>query len=181
MSKVLVPIATGFEEIEAITIIDILRRADIEVVTAGLNRKCVLGAHGIEIKTGVHIDDVNSRDFDMIILPGGMPGSENLKNSKTVQALLGEMDQNGKYIGAICAAPIALAQAEVLKSSYTCYPSFEQKITQSTYTSSEDVVCDQNIITAKGPSTAMKFSLEIVDKLCGKEKMLEIKRQLLLC
>lgn len=82
MSRVLVPIATGFEEIEAITIIDVLRRADIEVITAGLDRKCVKGAHGIQIKTEMHIDDVKSNEFDMIVLPGGMPGSMNLKNSK---------------------------------------------------------------------------------------------------
>lgn len=180
MPRVLVPIATGFEEIEAITIIDVLRRANIEVITAGLDRKCVKGAHGIEIKTEFHIDDVKSEGFDMIVLPGGMPGSLNLKNSEKVQSLLGEMDQGGKYIGAICAAPIALAEAEVLKSTYTCYPSFEANITNTTYMKSEDVVSDQNIITANGPKSAIKFSLEIVEKLCNKSKMEEIKSQLLL-
>lgn len=180
MPKVLVPIATGFEEIEAITIVDVLRRADIEVVMAGVERKQVIGAHGIEIKTSTHINDINSNEFDMIILPGGMPGSLNLKNSQKVQSLLGEMDQGGKYIGAICAAPIALAEAEVLKSSYTCYPSFEKDITDSTYMKNEDIVMDQNTITANGPKSAMKFSLEIVEKLCSKEKREEIESQLLL-
>jgi len=180
MPKVLVPIATGFEEIEAITIIDVLRRADIEVLTAGIDRKCVKGAHGIEIKTELHIDDTNSEEFDMIILPGGMPGALNLKNSPKIQSLLGEMDQGGKYIGAICAAPIALAEADVLKSMYTCYPSFEANIKNTTYMKSENVVCDQNIITANGPKSAIEFSLEIVEKLCGNDKMNEIKSQLLL-
>lgn len=180
MPRVLVPIATGFEEIEAITIIDVLRRADIEVVTAGLERKCVKGAHGIEIKTEAHLDDISSRDFDMIVLPGGMPGSANLKSSEKVLTLLGEMDQGGKYIGAICAAPIALAEAEVLKSTYTCYPSFEENITNATYMKNEDVVCNQNIITANGPKSAIQFSLEIVEKLCNKKIMENIKRQLLL-
>ena len=180
MPRVIVPLATGFEEIEAITIIDVLRRAEIEVVTAGLERRCVKGAHGIEIKTDLHIDDVNSEEFDMIILPGGMPGSMHLKNSKKIQSLLGEMDQGGKYIGAICAAPIALDEAEVLKSVYTCYPSFEENITNVTYMKSEDVVCDQNIITANGPKSAIKFSLEIIEKLSGENKMKEIKSQLLL-
>ncbi|RKX80483.1 MAG: DJ-1 family protein [Spirochaetes bacterium] len=180
MLKVLVPMAIGFEEIEAITIVDVLRRADIEVVMAGVERKQVIGAHGIEIKTQVHIDDVNSSEFDMIILPGGMPGSLNLKNSAKVQSLLGEMDQGGKYIGAICAAPIALFEAEVLKSSYTCYPSFEDGIKNSNYLKDEDVVCDQNIITSNGPKSAIKFSLEIVEKLCGVDKMQEVKAQLLL-
>lgn len=180
MPRVLVPIAVGFEEIEAITIIDVLRRADIEVITAGLDRKCVKGAHGIEIKTDVHIEDVESENFDMIVLPGGMPGSMNLKNSKKVQDLLGEMDQGGKYIGAICAAPIALAEAQILKSMFTCYPSFEEHIRNATYIKSEDVVSDQNIITANGPKSAIKFSLELVEKLCNKNKMEEIKNQLLL-
>ncbi|WP_458701165.1 DJ-1 family glyoxalase III [Sulfurospirillum sp. 1307] len=180
MPRVLVPIATGFEEIEAITIIDILRRADIDVVTAGLERRCVKGAHGIEIKTDLHVDDVKSNEFDMIVLPGGMPGSLNLKNSSKIKSLLGEMDHDGKLIGAICAAPIALNEAGVLKSSYTCYPSFEEDIKRSKYISSEDVVSDQNIITSNGPKSAIKFSLTLVEKLISKDKKEEIQRQLLL-
>ena len=180
MPKVLVPIATGFEEIEAISIVDILRRADIEVVTAGLDRKCVKGAHGIEIKCDLHIDDIKSNEFDMVVLPGGMPGSLNLKNSKSIQKILGEMDQNGKYIGAICAAPIALNEAGVLKSSYTCYPSFEEQIDSSKYMANEDVVSDQNIITSNGPKSAINFALTLIEKLLGKEKKEEIKKQLLL-
>ena len=180
MSKVLVPIASGFEEIEAITIIDVLRRAKIEVVTAGLDKRSVLGVHGVEIKTDVHIDDVNSDDFDMIVLPGGMPGSSNLAENSSVLKLLGQMNESEKYIGAICAAPLALDRAGVLKNSFTCYPSFEKNIKHTGYISSEDVVCDENIITSRGPSTAMKFSLMIVEKLCGKELSNSVKAQLLL-
>lgn len=180
MSKVLVPMAIGFEEIEAITIIDVLRRADIEVVMAGVEAKQVIGAHGVEIKTTIDIDDVKSSDFDMIVLPGGMPGSLNLKNSQKVQSLLSEMDQDGKYIAAICAAPIALDEAGVLKNSYTCYPSYDKQIKSSTYVSNADVVSDQNIITSIGPKSAIEFSLEIVKILCGEEKMQSIKKQLLL-
>ena len=180
MPRVLVPIAIGFEEIEAITIVDILRRADVDVVMAGLDRKCVKGAHGIEIKCDVHIDDIKSNEFDMIVLPGGMPGSLNLKNSSKIQEILGEMDQDGKLIGAICAAPIALSEAKVLKSSYTCYPSFEEQIESSKYICDEDVVSDQNIITSNGPKSAMKFALMLVEKLCSSDKKEEIKQQLLL-
>ena len=175
MKKVLVPIAEGFEEIEAITIVDILRRADIEVIMAGLDRKRIKGAHGIEIKCDIHIDDVKSNEFDMIVLPGGMPGGLNLKNSKKVQELLGEMDQDGKLIGAICAAPIALNEAKVLKSSYTCYPSFEEQIDKSKYISSEDIVSDQNIITSNGPKSAIKFALMLVEKLSSNEKKKKLK------
>jgi 4-methyl-5(b-hydroxyethyl)-thiazole monophosphate biosynthesis len=180
MPRVLVPIATGFEEIEALTIIDVLRRAQIEVITAGLEKKCVLGAHGVEIKTEIHIDDVSSVGFDMIVLPGGMPGALHLANNKKVQELLGEMDQNAKYIGAICAAPMALFKAGVLKNSYTCYPSFEEKIHASKYIATEDVVSDQNIITSRGPGTAMQFSLTLVEKLCGEEMANSIRAELLL-
>ncbi len=180
MPKVLVPIATGFEEIEAITIIDILRRADIEVVTAGLDKERLVGAHGVEIKTDTHIDDVSSKDFDMIVLPGGMPGATGLTNNQKVQQLLSEMDQDAKYIGAICAAPMALSKAGVLKNFYTCYPSFEEKIKNSKYIETEDVISDQNIITSRGPATAMKFSLTLIEKLCGKELADSIKSQLLL-
>lgn len=180
MAKVLVPIAIGFEEIEAITIIDVLRRAKIAVVTAGLDKRSVLGAHSIEIKTDVHIDDVNSDDFDMIVLPGGMPGSLNLAENSSVIKLLKQMNQSKKYIGAICAAPMVLERAGVLKNSFTCYPSFEKNISNSGYIASEDVVCDENIITSRGPSTAIAFSLMIIEKLCNKEISLEIKKQLLL-
>jgi 4-methyl-5(b-hydroxyethyl)-thiazole monophosphate biosynthesis len=180
MSKVLVPIASGFEEIEAITIIDVLRRAKIEVVTAGLDKRSVLGVHGVEIKTDVHIDDVKSDDFDMIVLPGGMPGSSNLAENSSVLKLLGQMNESKKYIGAICAAPMALDRAGVLKNSFTCYPSFETNIKHTGYIGSEDVICDENIITSRGPGTAIKFSLMIVEKLCGKELSNSVKAQLLL-
>ncbi len=180
MAKVLIPIAVGFEEIEAITIVDILRRAGVEAVMAGVDKKQITGAHGIEIKADMHIDDVKPSEFDMVVLPGGLPGSTNLKESKKVQEILGQMDHDGKLIGAICAAPIALAEAGVLKSSYTCYPSFEKQIDDSRYNPEADVVCDQNIITSNGPKSAMKFALTLVEKLCSKEKKEEIEKQLLL-
>lgn len=178
MPKVLVPIASGFEEIEAITIIDVLRRAGIDVVTVCLDKRCVLGAHEVQIKTDGHIDDVYSDEYDMIVLPGGMPGSRNLKNSAKLQELIGQMDQGAKYIGAICAAPIALAKAGVIKSAYTCYPSFEEEVGKG-YIPNEDVVSDQNIITSQGPASALVFSFAIIEKLCGESKSQEIKKQLL--
>lgn len=180
MSKVLVPLAMGFEEIEAMTIIDILRRAEVEVVIAGLGKKQVIGAHDVKVQTDMHIEDVNSSDFDMIVLPGGLPGATNLQKDKTVQRLLKEFDKQNKSIGAICAAPIALESAGVLKENYTCYPSFESNIREEGYISNKDVVSDKNIITSRGPGTAMTFALAIVSKLCGDDKASEIKSQLLL-
>jgi 4-methyl-5(b-hydroxyethyl)-thiazole monophosphate biosynthesis len=180
MSKVLVPIASGFEEIEAITIIDLLRRADIEVVTACLERRRVIGAHGIKVLADMHIEDVDYREFDMIVLPGGIPGAINLRDNAVVQDLLSKFDNDYKFIGAICAAPIALSQAKVLKKAYTCYPSFEEQIDNKGYVADEDVVSDQNIITSRGPATAINFSLNLIYKLCGNDVSEQIKNQLLL-
>lgn len=180
MAKVLIPLATGFEEIEALTLVDILRRANIDVITAGLDNKSITGAHNITVKTDVLLETVDHQHFDMIVLPGGLPGTEFLVKSEKVQHLLKDFDLNNKLIGAICAAPWALATANVLKSSYTCYPSFEDTIKYKGYRDDLDVVCDENIMTSKGPATAMIFALEIVRKLAGKDKYLEIKSGLLL-
>lgn len=180
MPKVLVPLASGFEEIEAITIIDLLRRADVEVVSACLDRRRVIGAHGIKILADMHIEDVDYRQYDMIVLPGGMPGAANLQNSKIIQELLGKFDNDNKFIGAICAAPIALDSAKILKKAYTCYPSYEKTIKNEGYVDSENVVSDQNIITSKGPGTAFVFVLDLIEKLCGEDKALEVKKGLLL-
>ncbi len=180
MQKVLVPLASGFEEIEAVTIIDLLRRADIDVVTACLDRRRVIGAHGIKILADTHIDDIDYREFAMIVLPGGIPGATNLRDNQTVQDLLGKFDKDNKYIGAICAAPIALANAKVLKKAYTCYPSFENQIENKGYLPDQVVVSDQNIITSRGPSTAIAFSLDLISKVCGEDVAQNIKTQLLL-
>ena len=179
MSKVLVPLASGFEEIEAMSIIDILRRADIDVVVAGLGKKQVVGTHGVKVQADAHIEDMNSDEFDMIVLPGGLLGATNLQKDKYVQKLLKDFNKQNKSIGAICAAPIALESAGVLKENYTCYPSFEVNIKEEGYTAKEDVVNDENIMTSRGPATAMAFGLAIVEKLCGDEKSSEIKSQLL--
>ena len=128
MAKILVPIANGFEEIEAISVIDICRRAGIEVVTAGVEDKVLIGAHNIKIEMDKKIDEVKSSDFDMIVLPGGLPNAFTLAEDKDVQRLLKEFEEKNKKIGAICAAPYALHKAGVLNQNYTCYPSFEKKI-----------------------------------------------------
>ncbi len=179
MKKVLLPISNGFEEIEACTIIDILRRAELDVKIAALEELNTKGAHDIQILCDCLLDEVSSSDFDMIVLPGGLPNAFNLANSKKVQELLKEFKKEDKYLAAICAAPYALHKADVLSKNYTCYPSFEEKIRLDGYKNDEKVVFDTKVITSSGPATAMEFALKLVEILCGKEKYQELKEGLL--
>ncbi|OCL88474.1 Chaperone protein YajL [Aliarcobacter thereius] len=179
MAKILVAIADGFEEIEAINIIDICRRADINVVSAGVENKILTGAHNIKIEMDKKIDELCSDDFDMIVLPGGLPNAFTLAEDKSVQKLLKEFKVKNKKIAAICTAPYALHKAEVLEKNYTCYPSFETKIRLDGYKPNEDVVIDGNIITSRGPATATKFALELVKILKGEEIYKSVKDGLL--
>ncbi|WP_299225489.1 DJ-1 family glyoxalase III [uncultured Campylobacter sp.] len=177
--KVAIVLANGFEEIEAVSLIDILRRAEIDAVSVGLDKKCVCGAHGIEMIADEILDDMKVSEFDMIVLPGGLPGAENLAKSEKLGKILRDFDANNAKIGAICAAPWALATAGVLKSSYTCYPGFESQIAHPGYTNSANVVKDQNIMTSRGPATAMEFALQIVRELKGEQVYSKLKSDLL--
>lgn len=168
MAKVLMPLAEGFEEIEAMTIVDILRRAKIEVVMAALLPGPVVGAHNVSIVPDTTIDAVNADAFEMIILPGGQPGSDNLNADPRIHALLHEFASGEKLIGAICAAPIVLAAAGLLKGKCaTCYPAYINNLDGAAY-EDKAVVSDGNLITSKGPGTAMSFGFEIVARLAGR-------------
>ena len=179
MSKVLVIISNGFEEIEAVSIIDILRRAEIEVTIASVENIKTIGAHNITIIADKMVEEINSDNHDMIVLPGGLPNAFTLAENNKVQSLLKEFKNKDKFIGAICAAPYALHEANVLDEKYTCYPSFEKKISSSTYTNEADVIVDKKVITSKGPATAMQFGLELVKILKGEEIYTKIKNGLL--
>lgn len=179
MSKLLVPISNGFEEIEAISIIDVCRRAGIEVITAGVEDNILIGAHNIKIETDKKISEVSSDNFDMIALPGGLPNAFTLAENSDVQRLLKEFKEKNKKIAAICAAPYALHKANVLNENYTCYPSFEEKIKDEGYINNKNVVIDSNVVTSKGPATAMEFALEIVKILKGDEVYFSVKNGLL--
>lgn len=180
MSKVLIIISTGFEEIEAISIIDILRRAQIEVTIATINELQTNGAHNIIISADIKLENIkNIEDFDMVVLPGGAENTFNLAESHLVRKTLQKMKKENKFIGAICAAPYALHEANVLNDKYTCYPSFEQKIDSSTYVENEKVVTDDKVITSQGPATAMQFALELVKTLKGEKIYMEVKNGLL--
>jgi len=179
MARVCVPLARGFEEIEAVSLIDVMRRGGIEVVVAGVNEELVTGANGITVKADTDIKYVIADDLDMIVLPGGWEGTHVLAENETVQELLREMKAKDKIVGAICAAPFALKQAGVLNPHYTCYPSVEEQIGTEGYTDKEKVVIDGNVMTSRGPGTAICFGLAIVKKLVGEETYQELREGLL--
>ena len=171
--KILVPLAEGFEEIEAITIIDLLRRANLEVITASLTDNLeVKGGHNIIIKADTILDKVIDEDFDAISLAGGMGGMNNLKNDKRIIEKIQKMYKDKKLVSAVCASPIVLGEAKVLKGKYTCYPSCEKSINMREYIEKDLVVVDENVITSKGPATSILFALEIVKYLTGKNEEL---------
>lgn len=179
MANILIPISNGFEEIEAISIIDVCRRANIEVTIAAVEDLTTIGAHNIKIQADCKIEDISSDDFEMIVLPGGLPNAFTLAENSRVQLLLKEFKDKNKKIGAICAAPYALYKAGVLNKNYTCYPSFEKKIKEDGYFSNKDIVIDDKVITSRGPATAMIFALEIVKILCDEKIYIEVKDCLL--
>lgn len=181
MSKVLVPLAEGFEETEAVSIIDVLRRADVEVLMASLNdNMLVRGANNIVIQADLHVKDVTADELDMVVLPGGWGGTHALAEDENVQRLLREMDVKNKNIGAICAAPFALNAAGVLKEKYTCYPSVEEQIREEGYMGDKEMVVeDANVMTSRGPGTALCFGLAIARKLKGKATYKALKEGLL--
>jgi len=178
--KVLVILADGFEEIEAITPIDVLRRAGLEVTLAGLSGTTVSGAHGVKFQADVTLDDYKGLP-DLVVLPGGLPGAKNLGESKKVAEIVKRMNSLKKLIGAICAAPaLALAPAGILDGKKaTCYPGFEKNFPPSVSFSEERVVVDGNIITSRGPGSALEFALELVEQLVDREKAQTLKEGLL--
>jgi 4-methyl-5(b-hydroxyethyl)-thiazole monophosphate biosynthesis len=179
MAKVCIPLANGFEDIEAITLIDVLRRGGIEVVTAGVGSEVITSAHNVRVFSDTTIDKVSADEFDLVVLPGGLPGATNLAKSEEVKKLLKDMDEKGKYVGAICAAPIALKEAGVLKDKYTAYPGWEENIRKEGYIADKKVVEDKNVLTSKGPATAICFALEIVKKFVGEDTYNQLKSGLL--
>ncbi len=167
MQRVLVPLAEGFEELEAVTIIDVLRRAGIEAVIASLAGSVVTGAHGIRLATDTPLAALAEQEFDMIALPGGMPGAEHLQKDPRIVAIIRRLHEQGRPVAAICAAPMVLATAGVLDGRRaTCYPGFLKDAKQTTVVD-EAVVVDRNVITSRGPGTALDFALTLVAELAG--------------
>jgi len=177
MPRVLMPLAEGFEEIEALAIVDVLRRAEIEVVVAGLQPGPVTSVRKITVLPDTTIDTVSSDGFDMIILPGGQPGTDNLNNDPRIHRLLADFNSAGKLIAAICAAPIILGAAGLLSGRRaTSYPTYSNRLGGALYDARTEVVTDGNIITSQGPGTAISFALAIVSRLAGESTAEEIAK-----
>ena len=177
--RVAVLLAEGFEEIEAVTLIDVLRRAGLAVTTCGLSGLQVKGSHGITVAADTTIDAALAGAWDMVILPGGMPGSTTLRDDARVGKLLEKAAGAGGYVGAICAAPIALARFGHLEGRQaTSYPGFAPELGGADYRE-DRVVCDGRVMTSRGPGTAMEFALAIVERLAGPAKARELKAQML--
>jgi 4-methyl-5(b-hydroxyethyl)-thiazole monophosphate biosynthesis len=158
-------LADGFEEIEAITPTDIWKRIGFEVITVGVNGKQIKGAHGIIITADIEIDEVAPESADAIFLPGGMPGSVNLRDNDKVIEIIQKVYSENKIVSAICAAPIALAKAGILENKkFTCYPSFEKEINEDLYTNNM-VEVTENIVTGKGPGAAFEFAETVASQL----------------
>lgn len=177
---VLVPLAQGCEELEAVTIIDLLRRADIEVVTAGLDRDPIRASRGVTLVPDTDLDSALQRDYDMVVLPGGAAGADNLNNDARISELLRKMADSGKFTAAICAAPKVLAASGVLAGKQaTCYPGhihadnpYQVKLIN------DPVVVDGNIVTSRGPGTAMDFALSLIELLVGRTRRDEVEAAL---
>ena len=177
MSKLYIFPADGFEEIEGLTVVDILRRAGVEVITVSImGKKTIVGAHKITLEADEVFEDCNFSDGDMFVLPGGMPGTLHLGEHQYLAELLKKADQEKKGIAAICAAPSVLGDLGLLKGKKaTCYPGFEERLTGAS-TTTDQVVTDGHITTSRGMGTAIPFALELVTRMCGKEKADELAK-----
>ncbi|GMR06073.1 MAG: DJ-1/PfpI family protein [Gammaproteobacteria bacterium] len=171
MKKVLVPLAAGFEELEAVTIIDLLRRANISVTVAGLVDGAITGSRGTRILPDEILGTSSASDYDMIVLPGGLPGADNLNSDSRIHDLLKQMADDGRYIAAICAAPKVLATAGLLVNrEVTSFPGVLSEVdAEGMHHTGMNTVIDGNVITSRGPGTAMDFSLELIQLLAGTE------------
>jgi 4-methyl-5(b-hydroxyethyl)-thiazole monophosphate biosynthesis len=176
--RILMPLADGFEEIEAICVIDILRRAEIEVVTAGLKDGLAEGSHKVKVLPDTTLEKIDYRDFDGLVLPGGSPGFINLGNDERILNMAREMDRAGKCVAAICAAPSVLIKAKVLQGrKATVSPSGKTQVAACADFREDRVVVDKNLITSRAPGTAVEFALKLVEVLAGKKKMELVKAQ----
>lgn len=167
-------LAQGFEEIEALVTVDVLRRAGCEVRTVGIEGKSITGSHGITVTADWTEEELRPDSVELVVLPGGMPGTKNLDKSKTVHDLVLGCKQRDAYVAAICAAPSVLGHLGMLQGEKaTCYPGFEQEL-EGAVIVDEPVCVSNKIITGRGAGAAMAFALLLVEQLLGREKAQEV-------
>jgi 4-methyl-5(b-hydroxyethyl)-thiazole monophosphate biosynthesis len=169
MKRIAVLLAEGFEEVEAVTPIDFLRRAGVEVITAGVTGKTVIGAHGVPFTADILLKGAPA-DLDGIVIPGGMPGAANIAKSAAAVELIQKLFSAKKLVAAICAAPgVVLGPNGFLKGKkFTCYPGYEKDVKDAAFSETR-VVKDGNLITSRGPGTAAEFAIALIDYLVGKD------------
>ena len=174
--KVAIVLAEGFEETEAVTVVDVLRRAGINVTVASLtDETAVKGSHDLLITADTTLSTLQEDQLDMLILPGGMPGAKNLSRNEDLLSLVRQLDERDCFLAAICAAPLALHAAGVLEGrKATCYPAFRKRLTTTSRTTDSRVERDAHIITSQGPATALPFALQLVHSLGFGEKADEL-------
>ncbi|VAW73704.1 DJ-1/YajL/PfpI superfamily, includes chaperone protein YajL (former ThiJ), parkinsonism-associated protein DJ-1, peptidases PfpI, Hsp31 [hydrothermal vent metagenome] len=178
MASVLVPLAQGCEELEAVTVIDLMRRAGINVVTAGLDDQVVKASRGTVLVPDTTLDEALRQDYDMVVLPGGLPGADHLDKDPRIHTLLKKMATSDRYVAAICAAPKVLAHSGLLEGrQVTSFPGVLDDVGGIDY-KTDAVVEDGAIITSRGPGTAMDFALTLVERLVGKTKRDEVESAL---
>lgn len=180
MKQVKVFLADGFEEIEGLTVVDILRRAGVCVETVSvMGRKEINGAHQIKVQADTIFEEADFSECDMLVLPGGMPGTLHLKEHAGLLELLVKYNEENKYVAAICAAPSVLGGLGILNGKKACcYPSFEEAL-NTEYVVFDPVAEDGNVITSRGMGTALPFALKLTEVLCGKEKAEEISKSII--
>lgn len=179
MKRVLVPLATGFEEIEAISIIDILRRAGAEVVCVGLEKRNVVGSHDIKLIADTVLEEVLEEEWDLVVLPGGVPGTPNLSGDPRIVNLLKRHASSRKLTAAVCAAPSVLEEAGLTKDRrVTSHPSWADRMTTAIHTASR-VETDGILVTGQAAGSAMEFAFKLVEMLFGQEKAAEINQGVL--
>lgn len=181
MKTIFVFLAEGFEEIEALAPVDVLRRAGLAVQTVSvMNEQVVAGAHGVPVVADLMFDEINPEDAEMILLPGGLPGATNLDVHEGLSRLILDFAAAEKPLAAICAAPLVLGNRGLLAGKKaTCYPGFESYLQGAEYTAAL-VQKDGNFITGKGPGAALEFAFAIVEKYCGTGKVDELKQGMMI-
>lgn len=177
MSRVCVFLADGFEEIEGLTVVDILRRAGVDTQTVSITgERMVTGSHCIPVQTDICLEAADFSETELLVLPGGMPGTLNLGNCKALTDLLTQFHENGKKVAAICAAPSVLGDLGILKGKKAaCYPGFEDRL-KGAEVVYDQVAWDGNVTTSRGMGTAIPFALSLVAQLVSEEKALELKK-----